>query len=53
MDCVEVCPVDCFYEGENMLSTLTNASTVAFANRNVPSMPSRLIPNQGLRNGCH
>ena len=19
MDCVEVCPVDCFYEGENML----------------------------------
>lgn len=20
MDCVEVCPVDCFYEGENMLS---------------------------------
>jgi NAD-dependent dihydropyrimidine dehydrogenase PreA subunit len=21
MDCVEVCPVDCFYEGENMLVT--------------------------------
>ena len=20
MDCVEVCPVDCFYEGENFLS---------------------------------
>jgi len=20
MDCIEVCPVDCFYEGENMLS---------------------------------
>jgi ferredoxin len=19
MDCVEVCPIDCFYEGENML----------------------------------
>ena len=19
MDCVEVCPVDCFYQGENML----------------------------------
>ena len=19
MDCMEVCPVDCFYEGENML----------------------------------
>jgi hypothetical protein len=28
-------------------SILTNASTVAFANRNAPSMPSRL-----LRNGC-
>jgi NAD-dependent dihydropyrimidine dehydrogenase PreA subunit len=53
MDCVAVCPVDCFYEGENMLVILPNASTVAFANRNVPSMPSRLIPNQGLRNGCH
>ena len=28
MDCVEVCPVDCFYEGENTLvySTVTNAS---------------------------
>jgi len=22
MDCVEVCPVDCFYEGENMLVIL-------------------------------
>ena len=21
-DCVEVCPVDCFYEGENMLCLL-------------------------------
>ena len=20
MDCIEVCPVDCFYEGENMLA---------------------------------
>src|SRR5450759_5131930 len=33
------------------LSILKNASTVAFANRNVPSMPSRLIPNRGLING--
>src|SRR5262249_4119105 len=33
-------------------SILTNASTVAFANRNAPSMPSRLIANPGLRNGC-
>ena len=22
MDCVEVCPVDCFYAGENMLETM-------------------------------
>ena len=53
MDCVEVCPVDCFYEGENMLVIHpANASTVAFANRNAPWMPSRLIANPGLRNGC-
>ena len=25
MDCVEVCPVDCFYEGENMLVTHPDA----------------------------
>lgn len=24
MDCVEVCPVDCFYEGENMLVIMPN-----------------------------
>ena len=24
MDCVEVCPVDCFYEGENMLVRVTS-----------------------------
>ena len=35
MDCVEVCPVDCFYEGENMLViTRTNALTAVFACRN-------------------
>ena len=30
-DCVEVCPVDCFYEGENMLlsSTLSLRNTEA------------------------
>ena len=26
MDCVEVCPVDCFYEGENMLVINPNES---------------------------
>ena len=36
MDCVEVCPVDCFYEGENMLVIhRTNASIVGFACRSV------------------
>ena len=33
MDCVEVCPVDCFYEGENMLVTRTNASIAGWASR--------------------
>ncbi len=44
-DCVEVCPVDCFYEGENFLVIHpTNASIAASANRNVlqrPSSPTR------------
>jgi NAD-dependent dihydropyrimidine dehydrogenase PreA subunit len=31
MDCVEVCPVDCFYEGENMLVI----HLVGYASRNV------------------
>jgi ferredoxin len=39
MDCVEVCPVDCFYEGENMLVIHpTNASIVVFASRSVRLM---------------
>ena len=37
MDCVEVCPVDCFYEGENMLAlNLTSVLIVEFVNLNVP-----------------
>ena len=41
MDCVEVCPVDCFYEGENMLGHhWTNVSIAGFASQNVPSMRS-------------
>ena len=40
MDCVEVCPVDCFYEGENMLVIHPDeSSTAVFAYRNVPWMP--------------
>ena len=35
MDCVEVCPVDCFYEGENMLViNPMNVSTAVYVNRN-------------------
>ncbi len=35
-DCVEVCPVDCFYEGPNFLaSTRMSALTAPCANRNV------------------
>jgi len=33
-DCVEVCPVDCFYEGENMLDTdLEGKRWVEFNNK--------------------
>ena len=39
-DCVEVCPVDCFYEGENMLVI-----------PNVPPMPSVPTPSRTWRNG--
>ena len=43
MDCVEVCPVDCFYEGENMLVIRpTNALTAAFVSRNAPRRRSCL-----------
>ena len=40
MDCVEVCPVDCFYEGENMLvihpDTWAQNMAVAFAPLKLP-----------------
>ena len=51
-DCVEVCPVDCFYEGDNMLvSTRTNASIAVSANLSVPPTPSRLTRNRTWKNG--
>ena len=28
MDCVEVCPVDCFYEGANLSALLTRSSRI-------------------------
>jgi NAD-dependent dihydropyrimidine dehydrogenase PreA subunit len=52
MDRVAVCPVDCFYEGENMLVILTNASIAGSASRNARWTRSNLTLNQGLRNGC-
>jgi ferredoxin len=33
MDCVEVCPVDCFYEGENMLVIISRYTTAACETR--------------------
>ena len=53
MDCVEVCPVDCFYEGENMLVIDPDECPIAgCASRSVQSMRSRPTPSLGLRNGC-
>ena len=50
-DCVEVCPVDCFfYEGENMLVIHpTSASTAAFASRNARRKRSSRTPRAGPR----
>ena len=46
MDCIEVCPEDCFYEGENMLVIHPDECIdCAFANRN-----SRLTQSFGA---CH
>jgi NAD-dependent dihydropyrimidine dehydrogenase PreA subunit len=62
-DCVEVCPVDCFYEGENMLVihpdecidlyTPTNASIAVLANQSVLLTPSKRTRNRALKNGLH
>ena len=43
MDCVEVCPVDCFYEGDNMLVIHPDdASTAASVSR---SARQAIIPD--------
>ena len=50
MDCVEVCPVDCFYEGENMLViNPTNASIAVYVSRNVLRKQFCLIQKTGSR----
>ena len=52
MDCVEVCPVDCFYEGENMLVIIpTSALIVASAYLNVPWRQSSQTPNRAWKSG--
>ena len=37
MDCVEVCPVDCFYEGKNMLVIKPDA--VSYTHLTLPTTP--------------
>jgi formate hydrogenlyase subunit 6/NADH:ubiquinone oxidoreductase subunit I len=52
MDCVEVCPVDCFYEGENMLVIhRTSVSTAGYASRNARSTPSGRTPSPAWKSG--
>ncbi len=41
MDCVEVCPVDCFYEGENML--VIHPDECIDCGVREPGMPGRAI----------
>ena len=51
-DCVEVCPVNCFYEGENMLVIHpTSASTAVFVNPSALSMQSNQTAKRVRRSG--
>ena len=34
-DCVEVCPVDCFYEGENFLAISTQSVSLHFIHSSI------------------
>ena len=45
MDCVEVCPVDCFYEGENML--VINADECIDCGVCEPECPAEAIVSDG------
>ena len=52
MDCVEVCHVDCFYEGENMLVIHPDECIdLGVCEPERPVMQSSRIPSPGLRNG--
>ena len=50
MDCVEVCPVDCFYEGENTL-VIHPDEFAAFVSQNALLMLSIRIQTMAWRNG--
>ena len=45
-DCVDVCPVDCFREGPNMLSIdpdeCIDCACVSLSARSTPSMPRKM-----------
>jgi ferredoxin len=43
MDCVEVCPVDCFYEGENFLAI--NPDECIDCGVCEPECPAKIWPN--------
>jgi ferredoxin len=52
MDCVEVCPVDCFYEGENMLViNPASASIAACASPNARPRRSCRTPRSIWKSG--
>ena len=52
MDCVEVCPVDCFYEGENMLVIHPDECIdCGVCEPECPAKPSPPIPCQDSKAG--
>ena len=52
MDCVEVCPVDCFYEGENMLVIHPDECIdCGVCEPECPPRPSSRIRSRAWRNG--
>ena len=51
-DCVEVCPVDCFYEGENMLVIHPDECIdCGVCEPECPAMPSGLIQSRIWKDG--
>ena len=51
-DCVEVCPVDCFYEGENMLVIHPDECIdCGVCEPECPPTPSSRIPSRAWKSG--